>query len=66
MIPNVDHPCISYSSLPDLIGDLDTVCNNALKFNTKSSVISKDAASVKEFVTSLNLTHKKGSEKVGR
>ena len=37
----------------DLTNDITVMCDNAIHFNTKSSVISKDAVNLKDFVNSL-------------
>ena len=42
-----------YENIMHLIQDITTMCDNAIHFNTKSSIISKDAVNLKDFVNSL-------------
>lgn len=42
--------CAEYENLPNLIEDLSKMCDNAIHFNTKSSIISKDSVNLKDFV----------------
>ncbi|XP_063684741.1 uncharacterized protein LOC134818940 isoform X3 [Bolinopsis microptera] len=42
-----------YENIMNLTEDITTMCDNAIHFNTKSSVISKDAVNLKDFVNSL-------------